>query len=106
MDIGLAHGLHRRLRGQLTEERVLAELEALCEQCRGDLRIADFRARVGLRHRQAFRHLVMLAALATGGGPAAGQSDYAQTGISLHNQYRAEHGSPAMTSPQNVKHPR
>lgn len=41
---------------------------------------------------------VMLAALVTGGGPAAGQSDYAQTGLTLHNQYRAKHGSPAMTS--------
>lgn len=45
---------------------------------------------------------VMLAALVTGGGPAAGQSDYAQTGLTLHNQYRAKHGSPAMTSTQSL----
>ncbi|MGA6203368.1 CAP family protein [Nocardia testacea] len=45
---------------------------------------------------------VILAALVTGGGPATGQSDYAQTGLTLHNQYRAEHGSPAMTSTQSL----
>ncbi|WP_406276833.1 CAP family protein [Nocardia sp. NBC_00881] len=45
---------------------------------------------------------VMLAALVAGGGPAAGQSDYAQTGLTLHNKYRAEHGSPAMTLTQNL----
>ncbi|WP_169810569.1 CAP family protein [Nocardia arthritidis] len=45
---------------------------------------------------------VMLAALVTGGGPAAGQSDYAQTGLTLHNKYRAKHGSPAMTLTQNL----
>ncbi|WP_280240747.1 CAP family protein [Nocardia abscessus] len=45
---------------------------------------------------------VMLAALVTGGGPAAGQSDYAQTGLTLHNNYRAKHGSPAMTLTQNL----
>ncbi|MFI1465269.1 CAP family protein [Nocardia carnea] len=44
---------------------------------------------------------VMLAALVSG-GPAAAQDDYAQTGLTLHNQYRAEHGSPAMTSTQNL----
>ncbi|MFC4374240.1 CAP family protein [Nocardia halotolerans] len=45
---------------------------------------------------------VMLAALVNGGGPAAGQSDYAQTGLTMHNTYRAEHGSPAMTLTQNL----
>ncbi|MGW0251573.1 CAP family protein [Nocardia goodfellowii] len=45
---------------------------------------------------------VMFAALISGGGTAAGQSDYAQTGLTLHNQYRAKHGSPAMTSTQNL----
>ncbi|MGV9541025.1 CAP family protein [Nocardia beijingensis] len=45
---------------------------------------------------------VMLAALVAGGGPAAGQTDYAQTGLTLHNQYRAKHGSPAMTLTQNL----
>ncbi|MEU6829146.1 CAP family protein [Nocardia beijingensis] len=45
---------------------------------------------------------VMLAALVAGEGTAAGQSDYAQTGLTLHNQYRAKHGSPAMTLTQNL----
>ncbi|MBF6193982.1 MULTISPECIES: CAP family protein [Nocardia] len=45
---------------------------------------------------------VMLAAFVAGGGPAAGQSNYAQTGLTLHNQYRAKHGSPAMTLTQNL----
>ncbi|MBF6467110.1 secretion protein [Nocardia beijingensis] len=45
---------------------------------------------------------VMLAAFVAGGGAAAGQSDHAQTGLTLHNQYRAKHGSPAMTLTQNL----
>ncbi|WP_157229145.1 CAP family protein [Nocardia brevicatena] len=45
---------------------------------------------------------VMLTALVTGGGPAAGQSDYTQTGLTLHNQYRAKHDSPAMTLTQSL----
>lgn len=44
----------------------------------------------------------MLAALVTSGGPAAAQSDYAQTGLTLHNKYRTKHGSPAMTLTQNL----
>ncbi|MFI6315371.1 CAP family protein [Nocardia fusca] len=46
--------------------------------------------------------VVLLAALVTGGGPAAGQSNYAQTGLTLHNKYRAKHGSPAMTLNQSL----
>ncbi|NKY35063.1 secretion protein [Nocardia speluncae] len=45
---------------------------------------------------------VMLAALVTGGGPAAGQSDFTQTGLTAHNKHRAQHGSPAMTPAQDL----
>ncbi|MGW4719562.1 CAP family protein [Nocardia sp. NPDC004260] len=45
---------------------------------------------------------VMVAALAAGGGPAAGQGDFPQAGLTAHNKFRARHGSPVMTLDQNL----
>ncbi|WP_280236182.1 CAP family protein [Nocardia cyriacigeorgica] len=45
---------------------------------------------------------VLLAVSIAGAGPASAQDQYAQVGLDAHNNYRARHGSPAMTLAEDL----